>query len=194
MTVRNRIRPLLRLALIPLAPLIFAVLVLAVPLVLIRGAWERFRTGALRREFLSVHGGQGKRALLVYSNSPNWKSYIEERWLPRLEDHVVLLNWSERGTWSRSALETRVFRTFSGDREFNPIVIIFLDSPPSDLDTWLAAIRRGDLLRIFVPHAAGTEVVRFWKAFRDFKHGRDGRLRDAERRMFTVLGIDAPGA
>jgi hypothetical protein len=173
---RTRSQPLRQLALILLAPVVLVVLILAVPLVLVDTAWDRFRKGALRRQFLSAYGSQGKRALLVYSNSPNWQSYIEERWLPKLADHVVILNWSERATWSSSALDTQVFRRFSGGREFNPLAVIFRDPVPSILGTWISAIRRRDLMGILVPRAAETEVVRFWRACRDFKHGKDGPL------------------
>jgi hypothetical protein len=72
--------------------------------------------------------GSPIRGLLILSESPNWKDYIEEHWVPRLRDGVVILNWSERKTWSRS-LPNRLFYHFccvwSENRNFNPAVILF---------------------------------------------------------------------
>ncbi len=39
---------------------------------------------------------RGKDMLLVYSDSPNWKEYVENRLIARLRERAVLLNWSER--------------------------------------------------------------------------------------------------
>jgi hypothetical protein len=30
-------------------------------------------------------------------------------------------------------------------------------------------------------------VIRFWKAFRDFKHGKDATLRKAEAELFAIV-------
>src|SRR4051812_23720078 len=97
---------------------------------------------------------QGKDLLLVYSNSPHWKQYVEDRWLPKWRDRAVVLNWSERRTWHRGAPEAALFRAFAGAREFNPLAIV---------------VSSDDI-----------RVVRFWRAFRDFKHGKDRLLRLAE--------------
>lgn len=42
--------------------------------------WQEWR--AVRR-FRAAWEPRGKDLLLVYSNSPHWKAYVEERWLPR---------------------------------------------------------------------------------------------------------------
>jgi len=102
-----------------------------------------------------------KRILLVYSRSPNWQSYIEQNWLPRIGDSAVLLNWSERASWSRAmGLEVRSFRYWAGSREFNPIAILF-------------------------PAHGKVHAIRFWRAFRNFKHGKDAELRKAEEELFA---------
>src|SRR5919106_1135488 len=44
----------------------------------------------------------GKRALFVYSDSPNWKPYLDRHVIPLIKDKVVLLNWSERNKWHRA--------------------------------------------------------------------------------------------
>jgi len=107
--------------------------------------------------FRAEWGTRGKDVLLVYSNSPHWQRYIEERWLSKWGSRAVVLNWSERQAWERSQRpDAALFRAFAGQREFNPLVIVV---PASG--------RR-------------AHVVRFWRAFRDSKHGKDQRLRDAE--------------
>src|SRR5713226_7047787 len=83
----------------------------------LRYVWRRWR--AVRR-FRAVWQSQGKDLLLVYSNSPNWKSYVEEKWLTRWGHRAVVLNWSERQHWQRERRpEVALFRAFAGDREFN---------------------------------------------------------------------------
>jgi hypothetical protein len=116
------------------------------------------------RRFREEWGTRGKDVLLVYSNSPHWKPYIDQRWLARWGARAVVLNWSERKSWERSRRpEAALFRAFAGQREFNPLVIIV---PPSGR------------------HA---HVVRVWRAFRDLKHGNARKLRDAEADLERCL-------
>jgi hypothetical protein len=141
------------------------ILVLALPF-LAAGAWLNGRKRRrLQREFHHRWGVRGKRLLLVYSNSPNWQAYVEENWLPQLESIAVVLNWSERGTWTeRHPFEADIFRTWAGDLEFNPLAIIF-------------------------PPEGAVRVIRFWQAFRDYKHGKDRTLRAAEAELEAALGV-----
>src|SRR5215510_7689530 len=88
----------------------------------------------------------GRYALVVYSNSPIWQQYFEQRVLPEIGDRAVTLNWSDRKSW-RFSLSRALFRMFAGSEEFNPIVIVF--------QPWRWPRR-----------------FRFFRAFRDFKHGR----------------------
>ncbi|MEX2282389.1 MAG: hypothetical protein WEE89_07890 [Gemmatimonadota bacterium] len=107
----------------------------------------------------------GRRVLLVYSNSPNWQHYFESRWFPVLEPHIVKLNWSDRSSWrqDRNAVGPAVFRHYLGSREeFNPAAVVFMD--------------RGQV-----------EIVRFWKAFRDYKHGKTASLDEQQRRLEDLL-------
>jgi hypothetical protein len=140
-------------------------LVLAIPFLAV-GAWmARRKRRRLRREFHQRWGGQGKRLLLVYSQSPNWQAYVRERWLPQLASIAVVLDWSERSTWAeRHPLEADIFHTWAGDREFNPIAII-------------------------IPAEGSVRVIRFWQAFRDYKHGKDRTLRAAEAELEAALGV-----
>jgi hypothetical protein len=141
------------------------ILVLALPFLAV-GAWlDGRKRRRLQREFHDRWGSHGKRLLLVYSNSPHWQTYVEESWLPRLDSIAVVLNWSERRTWpERHPLETDIFQTWAGDQEFNPLAII-------------------------IPADGRVQVIRFWQAFRDYKHGKDHTLRAAEAELETALGV-----
>lgn len=120
----------------------------------------------LRTRWDRTFGRAGKRILLVYSRSPHWQDYIEQNWLPRLEGRIIVLNWSDRATWRRPfSLEVRVFRHWAGDREFNPLAILF-------------------------PSRGRVRTVRFWRAFRDFKHAKDSQLRKAEEELFAFASSD----
>ena len=106
---------------------------------------------------------RGKDVLFVYSNSPVWQSYIEQKVLPRLRDRSVILNWSERSRWEKwyRSLAVACFQLFRG-REFNPMAVVF------------RPFRRG---RAFC----------FFRAFRDYKHGNAKTLEKAEGEFFEYL-------
>ena len=138
---------------------------LAVPLLMLGAWWQALQRRRLQRAFHARWGSQGKRLLLVYSSSPNWQTYIEHNWLPRLASVAVVLNWSERGKWSeRHQLEAKIFRAWAGEREFNPLAIA-------------------------IPPKGPVRVIRLWRAFRDYRHGKDHSLRLAEADLGEVLGI-----
>jgi len=120
------------------------------------------RRNAVHR-FRRAFGPLGKDLLLVTSDSPHWRAYIEEHWLSRWGDRAVVINWSERSRWDRTRPEIGLFREFSRAREFNPLAIVV----PS----------RGE-------HVI---VVRFWKAFRDHKHGKPQKLLKAEKDLERYL-------
>ena len=72
------------------------------------------------------HGRKGKRILFVYSDSANWKDYIETNILPCIKAHAIILNWSKRRDWgSRMQLETKLFNRWAGPGEFVPVAILF---------------------------------------------------------------------
>lgn len=124
----------------------------------------------LRSRFWLRYGSNGRFILFVYSNSPNWKDYIETNILPRIESHAVTLNWSERKRWNdEHPFEKRVFRRWAGYTEFNPVAIIF-------------------------PPAGEVKVIRFWLAFRDYKHGKADRLKRAEEELFKEVSEHATNA
>ena len=94
---------------------------------------------------------RGTTVLFVYSNSPVWKEYIETNILPNLPESAIKLNWSDRKQWKTLSLSTIAFRHFGGYREFNPLGVVF------------RPLRR-------------SKVFRFWKPFKDFKHGNTDSL------------------
>ena len=76
-----------------------------------------------------------------------------------------MLNWSDRSTWGRSAsAEVALFRAFAGSEEFNPLGIVVL------------------------PTGRHVHIVRFWRAFREYKHGKEGLLLAAEADIDRFLG------
>ena len=89
---------------------------------------------------------KGKDVLFVYSDSPIWREYLMENMLPLFEERAVILNWSERRIWRSWSLSVRIFRTFGGKRDFNPLVVVF------------RPFRR-------------VQVFRFWLPFKDRKRG-----------------------
>ena len=165
---------------VPLAVIIVAVIfwrglfVLAVAITALAGAayvYDRWRKWRAVRRFRAVWGTEGRDLLLVYSNSPTWQRYVEQTWLPRWGHRAVVLNWSERSKWGRFArAEVALFRAFAGAREFNPLGIV-------------------------VPaRGRNAHVVRFWLAFREYKHGKDRLLRAAEAELDRCLSSSiAPG-
>ena len=109
---------------------------------------------------------RGRYALVVYSNSPIWQEYFEERVLPALGTRAVVLNWSERKQWELS-LAVALFRFFGGSREFNPMAMVFQPL------RW-------------------PRHFRFYRAFREFKHGRRDETERLVREFFAVLDAVAP--
>jgi hypothetical protein len=104
----------------------------------------------------------GRRVLFVYSNSPVWKTHIEAEILPRLPSTAAVLNWSERSQWSSWSLPVWLFRFYGGRREYNPLAVL--------VRPW-----------------RGPKVFRFWRAFRDFKHGKHESLRSLEAAFFKAI-------
>jgi hypothetical protein len=137
-------------------------LVVLSPLIAGAAIARRVKAGALRGAFERRWRSRGKLGILVYSDSPNWKQHVENDLLPRVGEKVVVLNWTQRASWRRS-LEVRAFEHWGGERDFNPIAILF---PP-----------RKPVL-----------TLRYRSAFRDLKHGDIGPLRALEEALFRELG------
>ena len=145
-----------------LGPLLFTVVVA----LLAAGTWwwhVRARRRAIA-EFRAAHGTAGKDVLVVYTDSPHWKEYIETRWLPRWGDRAIAFDRSR--PWREDQVEARLWRAVAGPMEHTPVVIV-------------------------VPPRGKVQIVRFWLAFRDYKHGKEKRLREAEAQLATILGDDS---
>jgi hypothetical protein len=158
-------RPLLVLASVliggPLLLLISPFVLVYFLLFRLQGVWLAFR---YRRRFLPT-----RPLLVVYSDSPNWKAHFESHLLPAIAERSVVLNYSQRATWSRTAhLESSVWQHWAGDHSNNPCVIAF---PPS----------------------GQPEVIRFYEAFRDFKHGKPEQLVAAEAAVMHFLNSHTEG-
>jgi hypothetical protein len=141
---------------IPLIPILL-------PLLAVYGIVRLARGRLLVWRFRRTWGAKGRVALLVYSDSPNWKTYIETNILPLVEDRVVALNWSKRAQWRRGKpLEVRLFEHWSGEKEYSPMVIL-------------------------VPPKGKVKTIRLFQAFKDLKHGKAELLHDLEKRLLAEI-------
>jgi hypothetical protein len=106
---------------------------------------------------------RGKDILFVYSDSPDWHDYLEKHVLPEIRPRSVVLNWSDRRHW-RLSLASLVFNVLGPRREFNPLAIYF------------RPLRR-------------HRTFRFWRAFKDWKHGHPESLKRIENDFFDRIGL-----
>lgn len=132
------------LGFVPLAPIILPLLFVALTLY-----WLHHL--ALYLLIWCVWTPRGKDTLLIYSDSPIWRDYMTDKVLPLVERRAVVLNSSERSRWSNLSFTVHVFRSFSGRREFNPMVVLF------------RPLRR-------------AKYFRFWSAFKEWKQGNTAEV------------------
>ena len=143
--------------------LMFPVLLLTVvPMVVVVGGVYLILAVLLHIAIMVLWLPRGRKVLFVYSNSPVWQAYVEAEMLPRLPRNAAVLNWSQRNTWPKFSLPVWLFAMFAGSREFNPIAIVFRPLAP-------------------------PKRFRFWRAFRDYKHGKPERLRQVEAEFFRYV-------
>jgi hypothetical protein len=83
----------------------------------------------------------GKDVLFVSSDSPIWHEYMQTKILPLVAERAIVLNWSERSKWSKLSLTVRVFRTFGGERDFNPMVVLFRPFQRAKVFRFLPALK-----------------------------------------------------
>jgi hypothetical protein len=140
---------------------------LIILIILVQVAWNRVAISNAARDFRRAYSSHGKDLLLVCSNSPHWQSYVEANWMPRWGTRAVMLNWSERAGWKGNQPEVALFHALASTREYNPLAIV-------------------------VPLDGQPIVVRFWRAFRDHKHGKDGVLRKQESELERLLSLHQP--
>lgn len=108
-----------------------------------------------------IWGLRGHNILFVYSDSPIWTNYIQEKILPHINRKAVILNWSERKQWKPS-LAVLAFKYFAGRQNFNPMAIVFR------------------------PFRLNKEF-RFYKAFKEFKHGKTENLEKMRANLLQIL-------
>ena len=147
---------------IVMAPLIVIIVLVLLPLIALLIATHFFYGIVLQLVIWVCWCCRGVNVLLVYSESPNWHDYIETHIIPRLPSSTVLLNWSQRRKWKSRSLPVMVFGFFGWEHEFNPMVVVF---------------------RPF--HR--TKTYRFWKPFKDYKHGKAATLQAMESELFQHL-------
>lgn len=115
--------------------------------------------------FLRAH--RGRDLLIVYTDSPHWKEHIETKWLARWPDRTVAFNRSR--PWSGRQPEAALWRIVAGIAEHTPLAVLVLPG-------------------------GKVRVIRFFQAFRDFKHGKEGKLRAAEHELEIALSGRGTGA
>lgn len=113
---------------------------------------------------------QGITGILVLSDSPVWRPYIDRTWRPVLSKKLVMLNWSERARW-RNSLEVLLWRHFVGHDAFGGIYRNYCPA---------VVVLRG------LRHPL---VFRLYGAFQDAKHGNDTQLRILEEGIFRAVGM-----
>ena len=164
---RQRVRDIA--ILVALAPLILVFFAVVLAFLAVYGAFNFIRGLWLRARFRRKWGAEGKRILFVYSESPNWQEYIEQNILPRLSPLVISLNYSRRAEWkNKKPLEAKIWEQWGTGPGFNPVAIV-------------------------LPDRGRVKVVRFYQAFRDFKHGKDRLLRQKEDELYSLasqIGTD----
>ena len=132
-------------------------------LTVLKGAFPFAHRFGLKVRFWLRHGRKGKRVLFVYSDSSNWKDYIETNILPCIEAHSTILNWSKRREWgSQMRLETKLFNQWAGPGEFVPVAILF--SPMGKVRTF-----------------------RLWQLSENPKQGKGRVSTEAEQALFETV-------
>ncbi len=142
---------------------IFLLLVTVAPFLIIHWAWRLIYGLWLNYRFRRRWKSEGKHILFIYSESPNWMEYIENRIVPSIKQKTVFLNWSKRSEWIKSTpLEAKALFYWGGDSEFNPMAIVFTPN-------WQ------------------VKTIRFHKAFKDYKHGKITLLKEKEAELYEYL-------
>ena len=157
---------LLVAALVAVTDRAFPLIVLAaVAVALAADQLRRARRRAAVRRFRRER--PGKDLLLVYTDSPHWRPYIEANWLSQWEARAAVLNRSR--PWAEAQPEAALWRAVAGTVEHTPLAVV-------------------------VPPRGRLTVVRLYRAFRDFKYGKPEKLRSAEAALRAALDARGGGA
>ena len=115
MAPRNKNRkPLVAMIFMPLILLyVGIVLVVTLPYRLLKFLFH-VMAGSFRRS----------RVILVYSDSPKWKSQIETQIIPDLPQNTLILNISKPGLGLSANFDYRQYTYWAGSKEYCPMVIL----------------------------------------------------------------------
>ncbi len=117
----------------------------------------------LKVGFWIRHGRKGKSVLFVYSDSSNWKDYVEAKILPRIGTRAIILNWSKRREWEpRMSFETKLFNHWAGSSDFTPTAIV-------------------------LPLTGKVKVIRLWQPYKQAKTGKDSVSKKAEDALYATM-------
>tara|TARA_R110002096_G_scaffold435139_1_gene659482 strand:- start:1735 stop:2214 length:480 start_codon:yes stop_codon:yes gene_type:complete len=145
-----------------LIPIGLFLVIFVAPIFLLALLWDKIIGYWLNVRFRLKHKFPKKNILFIYSNSPNWKDYIDDNLLDKLQPSTIFLNWSERSNWNTSQLEVKVFKHWASDREFNPMAIVFEEN-------------------------SKVRTIRFYKAFKNRNHGDEKLLQLKEKELFSYV-------
>ena len=105
---------------------------------------------------------QGKDVLIVTSDSPVWREYMQREIIAKLEQRSIILNWSERAKWPWLHIPALALQLWGGSNEFNPMVLVF-------------------------KRFQTVEKFRFWAAFKEYKHGDSAQVERLTKDVFDAV-------
>ena len=146
-----------------LIPIFIVLAIILSPIIIISFLRHYFIGLILKYRFKKKLIHENKHILFAYSDSPHWKEYIENNIEPVIADKTIFINRSQDSEWKKNnLLESKVIKHWGGDKEYNPIAIIF-------------------------PRKGKINVVRFYQAFKDYKHGNTALLNEKELELYEKL-------
>ncbi len=117
----------------------------------------------LKMRFWIRHGRKGKFILFVYSDSSNWRDYVEAKILPSIEARSIILNWSKRREWEpRMSFEANLFNQWAGSGEFTPTAIV-------------------------LPLIGKVTIIRLWQPSAHTKPKKERVSKEAEEALFSAI-------
>jgi hypothetical protein len=87
---------------------------------------------------------------------------MEAEIFPLVAERAVVLSWSARSKWPKWSFAVRVFHTFGGRRDFNPMILLF---------------------RPF----RGARICRFLPALQERNHGNSASVEQLRRDLMEAL-------
>lgn len=106
----------------------------------------------------------GSRVFVSYSRSPHWQARFETVLIPQLPESTIIVDWSDRKSWSRRSLRTLCFDHFLGRNAHTPAAIVF------------RPFRR-------------AQVFRFHDAYTKFRHGDELPVQEQESALLRAVGF-----